>query len=85
MRPVCGICNVEMQCEKTGAHWVTYSKRDEPYQIYRCDKFICPKCKAQVLVGFGNSPVKEHYQDGFESYLEEIGNDKNEVVHHEGA
>jgi hypothetical protein len=56
-----------MKVEKNGVvamEMVDYLKQ-RPYRIWRADKWKCPECGAEVLVGFGNSAAYPG-SDGYE-------------------
>lgn len=39
------------------------------YKIWLGDLKECPKCKHQIIGGFGKSPIHEHYKPLYKAYL----------------
>ena len=37
----------------------------KPYKLWVADLWECPDCGAEVVVGYGQQPVAEHYQTDF--------------------
>jgi len=33
-----------------------------PYKIWSADKWKCPKCGIEIVIGFGDEAIAEHYQ-----------------------
>jgi hypothetical protein len=47
---------------------VTVEERLEdqaPYKLWDADLYECPSCHHQVITGFGQSPLAEHYQPDY--------------------
>jgi hypothetical protein len=36
-----------------------------PYKVWKADLLECPDCGHQLITGYGNNPVSEHYQPDF--------------------
>jgi len=51
-----------------------------PCQIWCCDKWRCPECGFEMLVGFGQGPFAEHYQEDFDKILSEVRANRKTVV-----
>lgn len=68
--PVCVSCATEMRPEKNGFKFVTITSQSDPYQVWKCDKWKCPQCETEVLIGFGQKPIAEYYQEYFDDRLE---------------
>lgn len=66
--PVCVKCRIEMKPEKNGVKWVTMADFG-PYQIWDSDKWKCRKCGIEILSGFGQRPLNEHFENGFNDAL----------------
>lgn len=61
----------------TGAHDPTENIRGlrrpeawEPYKLWNADLYECPDCGHQIVVGFGQSPMAEHYMPKFKELAE---------------
>ena len=61
---ICVRCNKEMLPEKNGT-LVRLDATFGPYQIWSGDKVKCTVCGFEVVTGWGQNPVAEHYQEGF--------------------
>ena len=60
-RPVCVKCQVEMRPEKNGIGVLDMADFG-PYKIWDADKWKCPKCAIEVIIGFGQQAIAEHYE-----------------------
>ena len=67
--PVCVKCRLEMRPEKNGVKWVEMASFG-PYKIWDSEKWKCRKCGIEVLSGFGQTALKEHFQDKFSDVLD---------------
>lgn len=54
-------------------------ERWRPYKIWSADLWECEGCHNQILSGFGQGPLAEHYQDGFEERVKRYGADQLQV------
>ena len=45
----------------------------EPYKIWCGDLWKCPECGHEIVVGVAGGPVAEHYQEGFNKFMEIYG------------
>ena len=69
-RPICVRCQTEFRNIKSGTAVIDmFSQPTEPYQVWRADLFECPMCKTQIVSGFAQEPLAEHYQDSFGYWL----------------
>jgi hypothetical protein len=59
--PVCSGCAVFMRCHKNGRKVEILSGDDfeQPYQIWSGDEWLCEKCGAKIVVGWGMQPRAE--------------------------
>lgn len=78
-KPVCVPCGGFYRPEKNGIIWQenkpdgadteTLPARERqgwnPYKIWIADKWKCPGCGHEIIVGHGRGPVAEHYQSNF--------------------
>jgi len=39
-------------------------------EVWYADLWRCPKCDHETVAGFGNGPLKEHFEDGFGEWLD---------------
>ncbi len=68
-RPVCVNCECELRPEKNGIGLLDfYSPSDEPepqpYRIWDADLWKCPRCGCEIVIGFGQQPIAEHWKEG---------------------
>lgn len=77
-KPACVPCNRFMRPFKNGVYVLENMpiKADAPpgnrapeawapYKLWMADQWHCPDCGAQILTGWGERPIAEHYQKGF--------------------
>ena len=38
---------------------------EKPYRLWHGDKWGCPSCGAEIVIGFGLKPLAEHFQPDF--------------------
>jgi DNA-directed RNA polymerase subunit RPC12/RpoP len=63
-KPICVQCQREMKMADMGVTVVyLYSQPPEPYQAYAADLYKCPECGAEVIVGTGERPFWEQWQE----------------------
>ena len=68
-RPVCVKCQVEMRPEKNGVGVLDMADFGS-YKIWDADKWKCPKCNHEIVVGFGQRAIAEHYEgECFEHFV----------------
>ena len=68
--PVCVKCQVEMRPETNGVGVLDMASFG-PYKIWDADKWQCPGCKYEIVVGFGSQALAEHYQqECFQHYID---------------
>lgn len=39
-----------------------YHNESGPYEAYSGDMYACPECHANVIIGFGRSPIWTHFE-----------------------
>jgi hypothetical protein len=79
---VCVKCEVEFQCEKNGVKVIELMNHNQsPYKIWDTDKWKCPICGIEVIAGFAQAPLMEHYQEGFNNYIMECQARGDEIVY----
>ena len=86
---VCVKCEVELypECNDTVVIETAKCLDNKPYKLWFADIWKCPKCGMEVVCGFGNGPIAEHYQEGFEERMKQICGDSRRVVfdHEQGG
>ena len=71
MRPICSGCQTEMRPFKNGVVVVTFASFG-PYELREADEWECKSCGLKIIMGFAKAPYAEHWQDGFQSSLDNI-------------
>ena len=61
MRPVCVKCKCEMWCELNGQ--IVQDVSHDDFGFMHGDKFKCPKCGHEVVIGFGGPMHKGKITD----------------------
>ena len=60
MNAVCVKCKKEMKCEKMG---VTVAPENIPTHTRSGDKYKCPICKTEIVIGFGDAYMAHNNAD----------------------
>ena len=76
-RPICVPCGREMHPEQNGCE-VQINAVFGPYEIWSGDKWKCPTCGTEIVVGFGFKPMASHFESGFDAYRKNV----NVIVKH---
>ena len=72
-KPICAKDEVHYCIKKAGVMVVfMFLDPPQPYRIWPCDSWECPKCRHVVLVGFSNKPLAEHDEEKFGRFFEEV-------------
>ncbi len=66
-RVTCEPCGQNMDCLKNSVT-VRTTARGEPYYLVKADRWVCPKCKHEVLVGFAGGPLLVRHEPEFAAY-----------------
>lgn len=45
----------------------------QPYKLWCGDKWYCPNCGSEIIVGTGMNPIAERYQDNFADQIKTVG------------
>ena len=92
MWPICIKCSRFFQAVKNG-YWFTEgmpvvddarpgnedADKWKPYKVWASDKLECPGCGAQILAGFAQKPIREHYMIDFEEVRKKLKADQFQV------
>lgn len=78
MKPICVPCRRFYRPLKTGQYFVEAAPKTKgaepglaapddwhPYKLWSGDRWGCPTCGAEIIVGVPTFPVAEHYQSEF--------------------
>ena len=79
---VCVKCEVELRPELNGVKVVElFCSNKMPYKVWNTDKWKCPKCGYEIISGFGNGPLMEHWQGDIESFIRDLREAGKEIVY----
>lgn len=71
-KPICVQCELPMQQVESGVIAVEmFSKPPRPYKMWSSDLHRCPGCGHEILCGYGDNPIGEHFQNDFGEKLVE--------------
>lgn len=92
LKPVCVKCQRFFRVKKGGYYFTEGMPHGDkaqpgtiepekwlPYKIWVGDLYECQGCGTQIVSGFGQQPVAEHYQDGFEHTAKVLRADQLQV------
>lgn len=69
---VCARCQREMYPKTNGVIVIEHAKSvPGPYKLWEADLWACHGCDAEVVVGFAQLPIAEHFQPKFKAMLED--------------
>ncbi|NIS53104.1 MAG: hypothetical protein GWN94_18690 [Phycisphaerae bacterium] len=49
-----------------------FNSPPQPYKVWHADLRTCQSCGAEVVAGYGDGPIMEHFEDGFDEWLETL-------------
>lgn len=79
---VCAKCEVELYPEKNGVYVKElFQHNSAVYCIWAADLWKCPICGLEVVAGFGEKPIVEHYEPHFQRVLDQIDFDPENKVY----
>jgi len=93
LKPVCVPCQRFFRCIKTGFYFMegmpkgperpapgtAQPERWRPYKLWSSDKFRCGSCGAEILSGFGRSPIAIQHGGDFHTLARQLGADQYQV------
>lgn len=92
MKPICVPCERFMRPEKNGFYFtegmpsvndaptgVAGLGKWAPYKVWVGDKWKCPDCGAEIIIGVGRGPIVEHYQPEFAAVQAGLGADQLQI------
>ena len=60
---ICALCELNMKQEYNGIYVEEHRGYNEPYKIWLADLWQCPHCNYQIIIGFGEYPLVEHFEE----------------------
>ena len=92
MKPICIPCQRFYRPVKSGFSFVegmpigdnvlpgkSDLERWVPYKLWQGDKWACPDCGSEIIVGTRRDPVSEHYMLDFSEKVTKFGGDQFQV------
>lgn len=78
---ICVPCGLTMKPKRNGTYAVEYmdSEKTQPYKLWMSDMLACPNCDTSVLQGWGNAPVREHFDPDFQDVVNDVSTE-SEVI-----
>ena len=86
MKPICVQCQRFYRPKKNGMYFIegmpihngalagkAEPENWKPYKLWCGDKWECPDCRAEIIVGCGIQPIAEHYQPDFTGVVAKFG------------
>ena len=77
---VCVECQTELRPETNGTT-VFEMASFGIYKLWDADTWKCPGCEYEVVAGFGQQPIMEHYQDGFYGLVDRVKSSGNRFIY----
>jgi len=68
----CVTCQTYLATRKNGIVVLETLDDGRPYKVWQADLLECPDCGFQIITGYGQRPMAEHYQAGFDSELQRV-------------
>jgi hypothetical protein len=68
-RPICVACSVDMRPYKNDVVAVDVANFGD-YKAWCADLWRCPKCKHEIITGFGFDAFTVHHEDDFQQKLQ---------------
>ncbi len=70
MSPICVPCQRFFRPQKNDFKFLEAMEDGQPYKLWAGDKWKCPDCGAQIVVGFARRPIAEHFEFDFARQVE---------------
>ena len=70
---VCAPCKTYLRPRKNEIYVLeTMNPDNDPYRIWCADLWECPDCGTQVILGYGQQHISEHYEKDFGIWLAKV-------------
>jgi hypothetical protein len=63
---LCG-CGRFMRPKKNSVTVEELMEDGRPYKLWDADLWACPECGVEIIAGFGQGPIAEHYQPDYQT------------------
>ena len=92
MKPICVPCKRFFRPVKNGIEFTEGMPKEgsplpgtaepdkwQPYKLWQGDKWACPDCGSEVIVGTARQPFAEHYESDFSEIAAKTGADQLQI------
>ena len=76
---MCAKCNIELRCKKNEVYVIEHASFG-PYKLWMADLWNCAGCGAEMVLGFGANPIREHFQPDFQGYIAELKDNDETII-----
>jgi len=97
LKPICCKCQRFFRVKKNGYRFIEAmpkpgerpkpgieeNEKWTPYKLWVGDLYECQGCGSQIVSGFGNAPISEHYMQDFKesvTFAEKATNDNRQLL-----
>ena len=77
---VCAKCECELRPETNGVG-VIETASFGPYKIWDADLWKCPGCGIEIVAGFGQRPIAQHFEEDFDKELKVVKETRPRVLY----
>ena len=68
--PTCVQCELGLERIKSGVFLVEhFDIPPRPYKVWHADLWRCPQCMTQIVSGYAQDPLMEHFEQGFNEWF----------------
>lgn len=72
-KPVCVKCECEFRPEKNGVYVREMcNKNEDTYKVWCADKWKCPICETEIVVGFGGNPLFGNWNEDCKARMDQL-------------
>jgi len=68
----CVPCSTYLRPRKNEITVLETFEDGRPYKIWAADLWECPDCGHQIVLGYGQQCLTEHFKDDFQDYLKRV-------------
>jgi len=75
IRPVCIKCQKEYKVKKSGVItelMTTFGGKPASFELYDSDLWECPGCGHQIIGGFGQKALAQHFEEDYQEVLKRV-------------
>lgn len=73
LKLICVKCQVAMKPEENGIIVAEmYRENTEIYRLWQADLMECPLCQDQIVAGFGQNPIAQHFDEDLEEKVKQF-------------